>query len=204
MMVIDKDFQYLVEHGKMRSGSAWGCGVILIHPVTGKILLAERTDTHNFASPGGKIEVGETPAQGIVRECLEESNIGINSMICYDSTLHVADNGKNWVSFLFLSNDFDDSNIKNQESEMGEFGWYSVAEAMEMNLFYATKKSIERAIELGILKLDGNVNYIEGTDDGNGYFPRCCDCVKGYVPNPYYTDTEGASYSYNPDIIDWL
>lgn len=202
--MLDKDFYNLVQNGRMTTGNNWGTGVLLVHPATGKILLAERTDTHNWASPGGKVENGESPMTGCIRECLEESNVGINSMICYDSALHVADNGKNWVSFMFLSRDFDDSNIKNQESEMGEFGWYSVAEALDMNLFYATRKSIERAIELGVLSVDDDVDYLDDISDGNGDFPECCNCVQNFVPNPYYTDTEGSSYSYNPDVIDWL
>ena len=203
--MVDRDFINLVQKGSMKSGNNWGCGILLIHPDNGKLLLARRTDTHNFASPGGKVEIGESPMQGIVRECLEESNIGINSMVCYDSFMHTAENGKNWVSFMFMSNDFDYSNIRNQEREMEEFDWYSIPEALEMDLFPATRKSIERALELGILKLDGNVTFQETEEnDGNGYFPKCSNCLSCYSPNPYYNDVEGSSYSYVPDMIDWL
>ena len=49
--LIDNDFYELVTHGVKRSGDAWGTGVILVDKTTGKILLAQRTDTHNWATP---------------------------------------------------------------------------------------------------------------------------------------------------------
>ena len=102
--MVDKDFLELVEHGKRSTGQNWGCGVILVDPHTGKIPLAKRTDNHLFGTPGGKIEIGETPKQGAIRECKEESNITINSMICYDYSAHVAPNGKNSYILLYLHN----------------------------------------------------------------------------------------------------
>jgi ADP-ribose pyrophosphatase YjhB (NUDIX family) len=41
----------------------------------GRILLIRRADNGMWAMPGGSLEVGETPAQGIVRECLEETGV---------------------------------------------------------------------------------------------------------------------------------
>jgi ADP-ribose pyrophosphatase YjhB (NUDIX family) len=41
----------------------------------GRILLIQRTDNHKWAMPGGALEVGETPAEGVVRETLEEAGV---------------------------------------------------------------------------------------------------------------------------------
>lgn len=41
----------------------------------GKILLIRRTDNGLWAMPGGILDVGETPAQGAVREALEETGV---------------------------------------------------------------------------------------------------------------------------------
>jgi ADP-ribose pyrophosphatase YjhB (NUDIX family) len=41
----------------------------------GRILLIRRSDNHLWAMPGGACEVGETPAQGAVRETLEETGV---------------------------------------------------------------------------------------------------------------------------------
>lgn len=41
----------------------------------GRILLIRRADNQMWAMPGGALEVGETPAEGVVREALEETGI---------------------------------------------------------------------------------------------------------------------------------
>jgi ADP-ribose pyrophosphatase YjhB (NUDIX family) len=41
----------------------------------GRILLIQRADNHKWAMPGGAMEVGETPAQGALREVLEETGV---------------------------------------------------------------------------------------------------------------------------------
>ena len=41
----------------------------------GKILLMRRSDNRLWNMPGGILEVGETPAAGVVREALEETGV---------------------------------------------------------------------------------------------------------------------------------
>lgn len=41
----------------------------------GKILLMRRADNHLWAMPGGQMEVGESPAEAVVREAYEETGI---------------------------------------------------------------------------------------------------------------------------------
>jgi ADP-ribose pyrophosphatase YjhB (NUDIX family) len=41
----------------------------------GRILLIRRADNHKWAMPGGALEVGETPAEGIQREVFEETGV---------------------------------------------------------------------------------------------------------------------------------
>jgi ADP-ribose pyrophosphatase YjhB (NUDIX family) len=41
----------------------------------GRILLVKRADNGKWAMPGGALEVGETPAEGVVREALEETGV---------------------------------------------------------------------------------------------------------------------------------
>jgi ADP-ribose pyrophosphatase YjhB (NUDIX family) len=41
----------------------------------GRILLIRRADNEKWAMPGGAMEVGETPAEGAVREALEETGV---------------------------------------------------------------------------------------------------------------------------------
>ena len=41
----------------------------------GRVLLIRRSDNHQWALPGGAMEVGETAAHGVLREILEESGV---------------------------------------------------------------------------------------------------------------------------------
>lgn len=41
----------------------------------GRILLIRRSDNGKWAMPGGALEVGETPAEGVIREALEETGV---------------------------------------------------------------------------------------------------------------------------------
>lgn len=63
----------------------------------GRILLIRRADNALWAMPGGGLEVGETPAQGAVREALEETGIACepvtlvgvyDSRFCGTTSLH--------------------------------------------------------------------------------------------------------------------
>ena len=151
-VMITNDFLDMVNSGVKQSTDNWGTGVILQDPFTKKILLAKRTDNGMYGGPGGKVENGESPCQGICRECKEESNVTLNNMYCYDMNLHDSPNGKNWVDFLFYSDDFDASNITNQQTEMEPFDWYTVEEALNLNLFPPTRAGLDLAMQHGLLK----------------------------------------------------
>mgnify|MGYP000892350412 FL=1 len=162
-MYIDNDLMDLVTRSSMKSGNNYGTGMLIIHPETGEILLGIRSDTKNWCSPGGKVELGESPLQGVLRETLEESGIVVQSCMFYDYEMHTAENGKNWTSFMFASNSFDSTNLLAQQGEIdGEWGWYPLDYALTMNLFPPTRKSIERAIQAGVLEgsLKSNENFI--------------------------------------------
>ena len=145
------DFKELVTSGVKHSTDNWGTGIIIHDPVANRILLAKRTDTGTYGTPGGKVEMGESPVEGVLRECKEESNVVVNSMICYGDNLHSSPNGKNWVDFLFYSNDYDDSMLKNQETEMEEWNWVPVQDALQMDLFPPSRTGLELAIDKGIV-----------------------------------------------------
>ena len=45
---------------------------VVLRDATGRVLLVRKSGTHRFMLPGGKIEVGESPAETAVRELREE------------------------------------------------------------------------------------------------------------------------------------
>ena len=156
-----QDFMNMVSSGLKRSTDNWGTGMILQHPVTQKVLLAKRTDTGEYGTPGGKVEYSESPKDGVLRETLEESGVIVKDMVCYGNNLHSAPNGRNWVDFLFYSNSFDDSNLHNQETEMEPFSWYTVEEALSLNLFPPSRAGLELAVQEGLLNNSATGDYIK-------------------------------------------
>lgn len=202
-MVIDNDLLELVKNSQMKSGNNYGTGMLIVNPTDGKILLGKRTDTHNMCSPGGKVEIGESPLQGVIRETKEESNLDVKSAKFYDYEMHTADNGKNWVSFMFITTDFA-GDIKNQESEVEPWDWYTLDEALEMDLFPPTRKSIERAIEAGVLGDNTNTSGLDPADPDGCPVEGKMDYLQPTfipfvdMPTSPFEDTCNCAYSWQP------
>jgi 8-oxo-dGTP pyrophosphatase MutT (NUDIX family) len=62
---------------------------------TGHILLLRRADTQQWVMPGGMIEVGETPAEAVVRETREETGV-----VCLPVALVGVYDSRRWDSGL--------------------------------------------------------------------------------------------------------
>jgi len=59
----------------MRRPTPFATGDAAIIDDHGRILLIRRADNGKWAMPGGALEVGETPAEGVLREALEETGV---------------------------------------------------------------------------------------------------------------------------------
>jgi ADP-ribose pyrophosphatase YjhB (NUDIX family) len=196
--IIDKDTLDLVTSSKMTSGNNWGTGVILYNPQTRKILLAERTDTHNFGGPGGKVELGESPMQGVMRECKEESNLTVDNLMFYGYHCHTAPNGKNWTDFLFISTAWH-GELKNQESEMMEWKEYDVYEVDFMDLFPPCAFSLRVAMEHNLFeKLSAK------EVDANGFFADSAIKAAKSAPGIAMPDMDVCSYSHQDGMVGIL
>jgi len=82
----------------------------------GRILLVRRADNQKWAMPGGALEVGETPAEGVVREALEETGVESRPVALvgvFDSRLCGTSSRHHLYQFVFLCRPLDGQ-------EMGE------------------------------------------------------------------------------------
>jgi ADP-ribose pyrophosphatase YjhB (NUDIX family) len=71
----------------------------------GRLLLVQRADNGQWAMPGGALEVGETPAQGVVREALEETGVSSEPLALvgvFDSRLCGTTSLYHLYQFVFL------------------------------------------------------------------------------------------------------
>jgi ADP-ribose pyrophosphatase YjhB (NUDIX family) len=96
-----------------------------------KILLMRRSDNGLWNMPGGVLEVGETPAEGVVREVLEETGIRCEPIALvgvYDNRRWETSVAQHFYKFTFLCRPLDDGRVVEAPShaiETLEIGWFA-------------------------------------------------------------------------------
>lgn len=114
----------------------------------GKVLLGKRQHTETasglWAYPGGRMNYGETPEVGIVREVLEETGMVINpscfKFLRFENEFFPKEK-KHYVSLVFLVWDaWNEPEVK--ESKCKEWRWFDPDNIPE-NTFWAAKKNIK-------------------------------------------------------------
>lgn len=191
-------------------GMIWGTGCILIDG--DKILLGRRTDNNLWGSPGGGVELGETPVAAILREIKEETGLDASEFYLEAAgQTYSLNEDQIWHSFVFVCNHFT-GELKPQPGEIEELKWVPLDELGNYNLFTPTKESI-RVILLSrpellypnfdeVMKLTSLEQLIDvknpGKNGGHG--------VIGTDGNWHYTDTktarpaQGATSRTNPQV----
>ncbi len=77
---------------------------------------------HGWNFPGGHVENGEYVTPSVIREMQEETGLTIsNPKLCGIKEFHRSDNGKRYIVFLYIADQFSGS-LKS--SEEGEIFWY--------------------------------------------------------------------------------
>jgi ADP-ribose pyrophosphatase YjhB (NUDIX family) len=106
----------------------------------GNILLMRRSDNRLWSMPGGILEVGETPAAGVVREALEETGMRcapIALVGVYDNRLWETGVIQHLYKFTFLCKPLDNGQTGEPVShaiETLESGWFA-EDALPEDLF---------------------------------------------------------------------
>ena len=96
----------------------------------GRILLIQRADNQKWAMPGGALEVGETPAEGVVREALEETGVKSEPLALvgvFDSRLCGASSQYHLYQFVFLCRPMEGQEIgeASHAHEVLDAQWFS-------------------------------------------------------------------------------
>lgn len=96
----------------------------------GRILLIQRADNQKWAMPGGALEVGETPAEGVVREAFEETGVKSEPLALvgvFDSRLCQTQSDFHLYQFVFLCRPLPGSQAPQEGShahEVLDVQWY--------------------------------------------------------------------------------
>ena len=95
----------------------------------GRILLVRRADNGKWAMPGGALEVGETPADGVLREAWEETGVScrVTSLVgVFDSRLCGTPSRHHLYQFVFLCKPSSRKADKPSHAvETLEVGWFT-------------------------------------------------------------------------------
>lgn len=90
----------------------------IIFDEQGRVLLAHRTDYDLWNLPGGGLEIGETPWEGVIREIKEET--GFNAEIIKLQGIYSKPD-KNEIVFSFICKIIDGQITANQEADKIEY-----------------------------------------------------------------------------------
>jgi len=95
----------------------------------GRILLIRRADNGKWAMPGGALEVGEPPADGVVREALEETGIPCQAVALvgvFDSRRCGAASRHHLYMFVFLCQPLshETAHCPSHTHEVLDVGWF--------------------------------------------------------------------------------
>lgn len=96
----------------------------------GRILLIQRADDRLWAMPGGGFEMGETAAEGVRREALEETGVDVEVLDLigvYDSRLCGSRSSIQLYQFTFLCRPMD-VGVASTPHEVLDIGWFSEAD----------------------------------------------------------------------------
>jgi mutator protein MutT len=105
----------------------------------GKILFLlrqeHRPQGNTWSTPGGKLEVGETPEQGLVREVFEETGLTIASKdLELVNVYYVTYPDLQFVYHAFRMQLLEKPTIQLQDAEHRDFSWVTPKAALELSL----------------------------------------------------------------------
>ncbi|MFD0558441.1 ADP-ribose pyrophosphatase YjhB (NUDIX family) [Stackebrandtia endophytica] len=140
-----------VRFDAMEVATPYTAGEMLIMDDQGRMLLMKRSDTGEWAIPGGASEVGETSAATAVRECQEE--LGVEVTVdglagVYDNRAIKAPRADGFVCFLYVGRLADGSPPPRRTREAVDFAWYRPEQISTLDMFNAHDVKIDRALKV--------------------------------------------------------
>ena len=104
--------------------------------LAGKILGIRRSSTapsnaNKWDLPGGDLDFGENPTEGILREIKEETGLSVTNIQVFDVWSDVDDLGDFWVTIAYTANSNSDEAVFSNEHS--EFKWLTKEGFLELD-----------------------------------------------------------------------
>ncbi|MGE5353629.1 MAG: NUDIX hydrolase [Acidobacteriota bacterium] len=109
--------------------------------------IKKKNDMHEgkWNGLGGKLEMGETPEECVIREVLEESGLKINAPRLHGFiTFPMFDGVEDWYVFVYSADNFEGELIDSNE---GVLKWIPDTELFNLNLWEGDKTFIQWMLE---------------------------------------------------------
>lgn len=110
-----------------------------------KIFLMESPKWNSWVVPGGKVEEGESEEDALRREMREELGIEITDIVKVGEKVKEPSNDFKDSEMTFIFKDFFCRACSTEitpNEEISNFGWFTVEEALELNLLDTTRKFV--------------------------------------------------------------
>lgn len=188
-MFLTDEVRKMVCNARVSGEMSCGVGCVLMRPDR-RMWCQIRSDNHLLATPGGKVEKGESPLQAVKREVREEMGITLRSAYLYDVIPHTSPSGKNYLTFCFVSDDFDDVNAERDPDAAKQD-----AEVTEMMLMYPGEfnsypdESVFPPARMGMDALTNCGAFTYSYQNGNGSFDKNEFAEERMVPYVEMPDT---------------
>jgi 8-oxo-dGTP diphosphatase len=131
----------------MEKSTKVGAGVVILKD--GMTLLAKRKGAHGsgmWGSMGGHVEFGETPAEAVKREAMEELGIEIGNIV-FASCMNLLREGKHYIDISFTAEIISGEPKIMEPDRISEIGWYPL-DALPKPLFEPVRVVLE-AVKTG-------------------------------------------------------
>jgi len=116
----------------------------------GKLLIVKRAKNETFLAefyeiPGGKVEFGESPAEALVREVKEETNLDVKVIKPYSTFSYVSSNGeKHTIDIQYIVEPIENLENITLSHEHDDYTWITKEEVDNFKFSDQMKEVIEK------------------------------------------------------------
>lgn len=117
----------------------------------GRLLAIRRSQTApvrplHWDLPGGDLDYGEDPIQGIIREVIEETGLTIENPELFDIEAHINSDGEFWVTIAYQGRVASGDVILSFEHD--EFKWVTAEEFLQLKSSDKLQRFVKKLISV--------------------------------------------------------